>query len=242
LNKEFEIFIDDWHQIVVICYQMTLALSFLIITKYALVFTAKRNSAEKYRFMNENEIKYFWYTGLSLSISFGLFLNSLIVRTHLTYSVFVFKMAISLGIVFAIAYAISTYLNEYYPFRLEKRLSRLRFKKRISPKTGKEMRLLNEEEGDVHLPKEMVKHEHFSAYDCDVWIDDETGFKLIEQYAVDSHALLCTKCKFRTLKKYREELIKEPTYCDSGSVKKFYKCSYCDHLDENNATVAPLGN
>ena len=242
MNKAFEIFVEHWHQIVVIWSQITLLISGLIIGYYLLIMTAHTKPAAKYKFINKNEIKYLWYTTISLAITFSLFLNSLIVRTHVTQTSFVLiiKTFISLIIGFAVGYAISIYLNVYYPFHLEKRLAKLRFKKRISPKTGKEMRLLNEDEEDLHLTAEMIEQENISAFDYDVWLDEETGYKLIEQYEGNSHALLCNNCRFRTLKEYREELIKEPSKSESGKVIKYYKCSHCENLDEKEVTVAPL--
>jgi len=44
---------------------------------------------------------------------------------------------------------------------IEKRLKVLRYKPRISPKTGKPMKLLSEEEEDVHLDEGMQAEETF---------------------------------------------------------------------------------
>jgi hypothetical protein len=242
METQVEIFIDHWHQIALIWSQVALAIAGLIMGYYLLLMTTKSTIAEKYKFVSLNEIKYFWYTALALTISFALFLNSLIVREHETSDNFALtiKVVICGAIAFLIGFMFNKYLNVYYPFKLEKKLSKLRFQKRISPKNNKAMRLLNEDEEDVHLTEEMITHENALAYDYDVWIDDETGYKIIEKYEGNLHALICDKCRFRTLKEYKEEVQVIPTLDKEGSIIKSYKCSYCGNLEEKSSHVAPL--
>jgi len=242
METKFEIFIDHWHQIALIWSQIALGVAALIFGYYLLLLTTSRTSAEKYKFLSTHEIRYFWYTALSLSISLFFFLNSIMVREHETSDNFALIIKITLAgvIAFLIGYVFNTYLKVYYPFILEKKLNNLRFKKRISPETKKEMRLLNEDEEDVHLSDEMIAHEHAYKYDYDVWIDDETGYKIIEKYEGNLLALICDKCRFRTLEEYKEEVTIEPTQTEKGEVVKYYQCSYCDHKEEKTSSVASL--
>lgn len=242
MDTSFEVFIDHWHQIALIWSQITLAIAGIIFGYYLLLMTTRSTLAEKYKFLSTHEIKYLWYTALSLTISFSFFLNSLMVKQHETSDNFALSIKIILsGVIgFLIGYVLNKYLTVFYPFTLEKKLSKLRFRKRISPTTKKELRLLNEDEEDVHLSEEMIAHEDAFAFDYDVWIDDETGYKLIEKYEGNLHALICDKCRFRTLKEYKEEVTVPPTSSEPGTIVKHYKCSYCAHLEQKTSEVAPL--
>ncbi|MEQ6119297.1 hypothetical protein [Reichenbachiella sp. MALMAid0571] len=242
MDSNFDIFVEHWHQIAIIWSQIALAFAGIILAYYLLIFTTRNSIAEKYKFISLNEIKYFWYTALSLTISFTFFLNAIMVKKHSTAHNFdlTVKTILSLGIGFLIGYVINTYLNVYYPFTLEKKLSALRFKKRISPESKKEMRLLNEDQEDIHLSEMMIAEENAFAYDYDVWIDDETGYKLIEKYEGNLHALICDKCRFRTLKEYKEEVESSLVSGEPDSIVKYYKCSYCGHLEEKVSEISKL--
>ena len=62
------------------------------------------------------------------------------------------------------------------------------------------MKLLSEEEEDVHLDEGMQAEENIFSVDYDVWIDEETGFTQIDKYAGHLHALECPECSYQTLK------------------------------------------
>ncbi|MEP2024199.1 MAG: hypothetical protein ABJH98_08480 [Reichenbachiella sp.] len=244
MNNNFDIFVDHWHQIVVIWSQILLFCSAIILLYYVIVLALKRNLVEKYNFISSHEVKYLWYAGMGLSFSFAFFLNSLIVRVHVTPTEYVLavKTFISLIIGVLFASAIKTYLNVYYPFRLEKRLNSIRFQKRISPNTGNEMRLLTESEEDVHLTKEMIEHENIRAYEYDVWLDETNGEKIIEKYEVNRHLIVCDSCNYRTARDIKEEIIEEPTYDRAGEMIRLYKCTYCGHEQHKKSHVAALSN
>src|SRR3989442_12745115 len=80
-------------------------------------------------------------------------------------------------------------LKFYYPFYIEKRLKVLRYMPRVSPKTGKPMKLLSEEEEDAYLDEGMQAEENVFSVDYDVWKDEETGYIQIEKYSGHLHAL-----------------------------------------------------
>ena len=102
------------------------------------------------------------------------------------------------------------------------------------------MRLLTEDEEDIHLTDEMIEHEEAMKYEYDVWIDDETGHKFIERYDGQQHAKLCPSCNFTTLKEYKEEEIEAPSQTKAGLAKKFYRCSYCQHHEAHEVKIAAL--
>jgi DNA-directed RNA polymerase subunit RPC12/RpoP len=120
-------------------------------------------------------------------------------------------------------------LKFYYPFFIEKRLKVLRYKPRVSPKTGKPMKLLSEEEEDAYLDEGMQAEENVFSVDYDVWKDEETGFIKIEKYSGHLHAIQCPECNYQTFKVTREEIVKTPSPTEEGELVKHYTCSYCGH-------------
>ena len=242
MKNDFKIFVDHWHEIVLIWAEITAIASVVIFVYYHLLLVLKRKPTRKHEFMEKNEIRYYWLTAVGLIVSFSLFLNSVIVRENVTSSTFILatKTFVTIGIGFALAYFLNIYLHVYYPFRLEKKLHRLRFKPRVSPVTGNNMRMLTEEEEDVHLTKDMIEHEKINAYEYDVWVDDESDFKLIETYKGSLHLVICEKCSYRTAHEIKEEMIMEPTDKQEGLLKKYYECSYCDNKQTKTSKIAPL--
>lgn len=215
-----------------------LALCALILLGYVMMATAKRSSTEKYAFVASHEIKYFQSAAIIFSISAGLvlfaFLSSQLVGMSVQYY---FAGFVSLGIAFMLAYALNQYFKVYYPFYLEKALRKIRFRPRRSPQ-GNPMKLLHEHEEDVHLAEEMKTLEDAFTFDYDVWYDEKTGYKKIERYAGNLHALVCPHCEFRTLMDYHEEVKQEPTETENGKLTKYYRCSYCGHEEMRDFEIA----
>ena len=105
-----------------------------------------------------------------------------------------------------------------------------RYKPRINPATGNEMRLLSEEEEDVKLDEGMKAEENIFSVDYDVWIDEKTGDVKIEKYQGHLQALQCNTCGFHTMKVVREEIVEQPTASSPGELIKHYQCSYCNSV------------
>ncbi len=149
---------------------------------------------------------------------------------------YIFVAFISFMIAFVVGYGFSAYLKYYYPFTLEKRLKNIRFKN-MKSSSGSKMRLLNEKEEDEHLTDEMLAMEEAMEADFDVWIDESSGEKIIQQYDVTEHALVCPNCNFRTLKERSEEVVSEATETDDGKLLRNYKCTYCGWVEEKEARI-----
>jgi hypothetical protein len=126
-----------------------------------------------------------------------------------------------------VAYIAYLVLEYYYPSVVNKKLRRYRYAPRINPKTGNKMRLLSEEEEDVHLEEGMRAEEGVFSVDYDVWIDEKTGDVKIEKYPGRLQALQCNSCGFYTMRVIREEITRQPTATEPGELVKHYKCSYC---------------
>ena len=92
------------------------------------------------------------------------------------------------------------------------------------------MKLLNEEEEDTYLSKEMQVDELSLKFDYDVWIDEESGYVHIEKYNARIGAIICSNCKFRTLKEIKEEANTDEI--GTEKIIKYYKCSYCNHTEQ----------
>lgn len=220
------------------------AIAFLIVLYYEIRLLTSKSQVKKYEYASSNEVRYFKTASVFFTISITFFIFELVTKVIGLVKGFeyFFIAFISVGIGSMIGYSLYMYFKVYYPFILEKKLSRIRFKTRVSPKTGNEMRLLNELEEDAHLSQEMIDQELNFTYDYDVWIDEESGDKLIERYDGHLHALICPICNFRTLKDYKEKIIKSPTPSEKGLLKKYYKCSYCSHAETREVPIAQIEN
>lgn len=203
------------------------ALGLLIIVGYMVRLASIGDSKDKYDFINRHEINWLWVAAISIIAGTCFYANSSIISiTWLWIFVRVF-VSISMGMITALI--IQNLLKFYYPFFIEKRLKVLRYKPRISPKTGKPMKLLSEEEEDAYLDEGMQAEENVFSVDYDVWKDEETGFIKIEKYSGHLHAIQCPECNYQTFKVAREEIVKNPTPTEEGELVKHYSCSYCGH-------------
>ncbi len=203
------------------------AAGILVILGYIVRLSTVPDNKDKYDFINRHEVNFLWYASLILIAGACFYFNSGIVElTTILVFVRVFLTAM-LGTIAALV--IQNLLKFYYPFFIEKRLKVLRYKPRISPKTGKPMKLLSEEEEDAHLDEGMQAEENVYSVDYDVWKDEETGFIKIEKYAGHLHAIQCPECNYQTFKVQREEIIKQPSELEEGELVKHYQCSYCGY-------------
>jgi hypothetical protein len=193
---------------------------------------------DKYNFISRNEKKLIWYISIFWLLALLLYPRRIVSEAvnHNHLIDFTIALIICLSLTFTIYYI----LKHYYPDFLNKRLNRLRYKPRISPKTGKPMKLLSEEEEDVYLDEGMIAEENVFSVDYDVWIDEETGYSQIEKYSGKYAIMKCPKCGYQTLKIEKEELLIAPSNVSSGELLKRYRCSYCNHTEKEIFHVAKL--
>jgi DNA-directed RNA polymerase subunit RPC12/RpoP len=203
------------------------AVGLLVIVGYIVRLASIGDNKDKYDFINRHEINWLWIAAISIITGACFFANSSIITiTPLWIFVRVF-VSISMGMITALI--LQNLLKFYYPFFIEKRLKVLRYKPRVSPKTGKPMKLLSEEEEDAYLDEGMQAEENVFSVDYDVWKDEETGFIKIEKYSGHLHAIQCPECNYQTFKVTREEIVKTPSPTEEGELVKHYTCSYCGH-------------
>lgn len=195
----------------------------------------------KHDFVNDNEIKLFWYSMLSLSIGVGLWLNVTFHETVKEEMIWFFVrlfMTASFTTIFALVF--NSLINVYYPFQVEKKLNTLRHKPRINPNNNNKMKLLDEESEDKYLTAKMIEEESNHSVDYDVWLDEATGYTKIEKYDGSSLAVECPNCGYRTLRVEEEEVILSPTVDSEGELLEYYKCSYCDFRERRTVTTKRL--
>lgn len=202
-------------------------LGLLVIVGYVAKLLSIGDNKSKYDFINKHEINWLWVATIAIITGICFYANSNIIEIT---SLWIFVRGfttVSMGMIAALI--IQNLLKFYYPFFIEKRLKVLRYKPRISPKTGKPMKLLSEDEEDAYLDEGMQAEENVFSVDYDVWKDDESGYIKIEKYSGHLHAIQCPECNYQTFKVTREEIIKAPTPTEEGELLKHYNCSYCGH-------------
>jgi len=220
---------------------LMLGLSILVFLIYHLRLALINDYKIKYDFINNNEIRSYMISGFLLVLAGWFFLNSLFSdREQIEAGIFIARLLGTL--IFASIFLVVVYnvLKIYYPAVVEKKLHKWRYIPRLSPETGKPMKLLSEDEEDVHLTEGMQAEEEVFSIDYDVWIDEETGFTKIEKYDGHLHAEKCVNCGFQTLKVVREEIISSPTVHDKGELMKYYECTYCGHKDRKIFKVGQI--
>jgi hypothetical protein len=210
-------------------------ISVLIVVYHMIRLSAMSDAKAKYDFINKSEIKTLWVASIILITGCCFFANSAVPEfTFLWIFVRLFT-TVSMGMIVGLIF--QNLLKFYYPFFIEKRLKALRYKPRISPKTGKAMKLLSEEEEDAYLDEGMQAEENVFSIDYDVWKDEETGYVKIEKYSGHLHALRCPECNYQTFKVVREEIIKAPSLTEEGELTKHYQCGYCGYKAKKTVTL-----
>ena len=139
---------DSWNALAANLAYVCWAAGILIVLGYFIRLATNGDNKDKYDFINKYEISVLWIATIIIITGAGFYFNSNIVELK---TVFIFVrpfLTIMMGLISAVI--IQNLLKFYYPFYIEKRLKVLRFKPRISPKTGKPMKLLSEEEEDVY--------------------------------------------------------------------------------------------
>lgn len=238
-------FFETWDSYLVLGSYVCFGLALLIILFHEARIMMTSNAKNRYDYVNEHEIRYFWYAIIAFIAGVSLYLSAVItpivpVDSSLKLYVSIFFLA---GFV-VIAYLIlSSMVKILYPRFLENRLMRIRNKPRISS-AGNSMRKLSADEGAVHL-EDSQRSEHKSeihSVEYDVWLDEKTGEKKVEKYMAYQHAEKCSECGYYTMKIDTEEIVKQPTAHEEGILLEHYRCSYCKHREAREVPIAALSS
>jgi len=220
-----------------------IAVLILLFHEARIIMTA--NNKDRYDYVNDREIRYFWYAIIAFIAGVSLFFSAEITPIFpIDNSLKIYVSIFFLGGFVVIAYLIlSNVVRILYPRFLESRLMRIRNKPRISA-AGNKMRKLSEEEEAVHLEESQIA-EQFSAIhsaEYDVWLDEKTGEKKVEKYMAYKHAEKCGECGFFTMKIDTEEVVKKPSEQEEGLLLEHYRCSYCKHREARQVPIAALSS
>ncbi len=226
---------DGWNAMAANLAYVFWAASILIAIGYFIRLAGIGGNKDKYDFINRHEIKLLWIAAIVFVIGLCFYANSNIENFSAVLFFVRGFMTIAFGMI--VALIIQNLLKFYYPFFIEKRLKVLRYKPRVSPKTGKPMKLLSEEEEDVYLDEGMQAEENVFSVDYDVWKDEETGHIQVEKYAGHLHAIQCPECNYQTFKVSKEEIIKAPTALVEGEIVKHYLCGYCGYKAKKSVAL-----
>ena len=211
------------------------AIAVLIVIGHIIRLATMNDAKVKYDFINRSEIMTLWIASVILIIGCCFFANSRIEELSAVWIFVRVFLTVSMGMI--VALIVQNLLKFYYPFYIEKRLKVLRYRPRISPKTGKPMKLLSEAEEDTYLDEGMQAEENVFSIDYDVWKDLETGYIKIEKYSGHLHAIQCPECNYQTFKIVKEEILKHPTPSEEGELMKHYQCGYCGYKAKKNVTL-----
>ncbi len=231
-------FIGTWNYWAKIIAIASFAISAFFSLRYYLKLLITKDPKTRYDLINEREISALRGGAVFLVIALAFFANSFLDQIGIFWFSIRGISTVGFGVILGVI--LQNMLKFYYPFYVEKRLKKLRYKPRVSPKTGKEMKLLSEEEEDVYLDEGMQAEEDTFSIDYDVWVDEETGYTKIEKYSGHMHALQCPECNYQTFKVEKEEIIAQPTEIDEGELIKYFECGYCGHKESRNFKVAKI--
>ncbi len=215
-------------------------IGFIILITHWIKSKSYKDLKAKYDYLSIKEVKNLNRAVGAFAIALSCFINT--VYSEIVAESFVWwgvRLFISLCF-FTLVFYISFLMFKYsYPSKLHKKLRKFRYTPRVSP-DGNEMKLLSEEEEDVHLDPGMRAEEDVFSIDYDVWIDESTGFVQIEKYPGHLQALECNSCGFQTMKTVKEEIITHPTHEMSGQLIKNYECIYCGAKRRKNFRIAKI--
>ena len=211
------------------------AVAVLIVIGHIVKLSITNDAKAKYDYINRLEIKTLWIASIVLILGSCFYFNSNVVELNAVWFFVRVFVTFSMGMI--VALILQNLLKFYYPFFIEKRLKVLRYKPRVSPKTGKAMKLLSEEEEDAYLDEGMQAEENVFSIDYDVWKDEETGYVKIEKYSGHLHAIQCPECNYQTFKVVKEEIVKVATPAEEGELMKHYLCGYCGFKAKKMVTL-----
>lgn len=221
-------FIVVWHDTMILGAIFMFAVGLIIYFYHNIKVSAISDYHLRHDYINRSEIKNYKLVYYCFGVAAALLIN-LYQMSEMRQVEFWFYMRLCMSIAGGtiIGYVAHLILEYYYPTILDRKLKKWRFMPRVNPKNGNKMRLLSEEEEDVHLQEGMIAEENVFSIDYDVWIDEKTGEVLIEKYEGRLQALRCGNCGFYTMRVVKEEVTKAPSSDEAGELVKSYQCSYC---------------
>lgn len=220
-------FLNLWHLAMITGAIVMTAAAILIYILHAVRTRTIKDYKAKYNYISEHEIKNYKRIFICLGLATTLLINIYGMGELKQIGVWFFvRLFISIAGGTLVAYVAFLILEYYYPTVLHRKLQKWRYMPRRSS-AGNEMRLLSEDEEDVHLAEGMQAEENVFTIDYDVWYDEKSGEVKVEKYPGHLQALKCNSCGFYTMKVVREEITRQPANGVTGELIKHYQCYYC---------------
>lgn len=226
-------FIEGFHQTMIIGAIGFVILGFIVFAFYQVRVSMIKDYKEKHDYISVNEISWLKRVFFCFAISVAMLINLYgMGKTNLGNVGMWFFVRLIMGIAGGtlIATVSALVLQYWYPSKLNGKLQKWRYMPRINPKTGSKMKLLTEEEEDVHLDLGMQAEENIFSIDYDVWVDEQTGDVKIEKYLGHLTGLRCNNCGFYTMKVWREEIVERHEDGTPKELLKHYQCAYCKNV------------
>ncbi len=224
-------FLETWNEIMFYSTIGMVVLAILVYLIYKVRVSAIKELKNKYDYINASEIKWFkWvfiFVGLALACMINMYGQDKFTEMGVWFYV---RLFMSIAGATLVSYVASLVLDFYYPTVLNVKLRKLRYTPRVNPKTGNKMKLLSEDEEDVHLNEGMQAEENIFSIDYDVWIDEQNNDVHIEKYNGHLVALQCHNCGFYTMRVTREEIVERDEDGAPKELLKHYQCSYCKNI------------
>lgn len=220
-------FFDYWYQAMIIGALIMVGAAAVVYFLHQIRVSSIGDAKSKYDFINTREIPQYRLMFIFLGIAAMMAINLYGMGKDLQMGIWFFiRLFISFAGGTLIVYVAFLILQYYYPTILNRKLKKWRYTPRKS-KAGNAMRLLGEEEEDVHLEEGMKAEESAFSIDYDVWVDEKTGEVKVEKYPGHLQALQCNSCGFYTMRVVREEITRQPAGDVQGELIKHYQCQYC---------------
>jgi len=220
-------FLNFWHSSMIIGSIIMIVAGIVIYLVHKLRVSTITEYKGKYDYLNAKEIKNYKSVFLCFGIATMMIINLYSAGKFNSVELWFFvRLFISVAGGILISYVAFLVLDYYYPTVLNRKLRKWRYTPRIT-KAGNKMRLLSEEEEDVHLAEGMQAEENVFSIDYDVWVDEKTGDVKIEKYPGHLQAIQCNSCGFYTMRVTKEDITRQPTKDAPGELIKNYQCSYC---------------
>jgi hypothetical protein len=226
-NEPSSPFLDLWHLAMITGAIVMTAAAIGIYIVHNIRIASIKDYKGKYNYINENEIKNYKRVFVCFGLATMLLINLYgMGKLHNIGVWFFVRLFISVSGGTLVAYVAFLVLEYYYPTVVHRKLNKWRYMPRKGT-SGVPLRLLSEEEEDVHLAEGMQAEENVFSIDYDVWMDEKSGEVKIEKYPGHLQALKCNSCGFYTMKVVREEITRQPGKDVMGELIKHYQCYYC---------------
>ena len=224
-------FLETWNQVMMMGGFAILLAGIIYYFLYFFRVSIIPDFKARYDFINTREINWFKRVFLLMGIGVACLINTYAANKITDMGTWFFvRIFFSIAGATLIAYIAALVLSFWYPTKLNAKLRKWRYMPRINPKTGNKMKLLSEDEEDVHLDAGMIAEENVFSIDYDVWIDEKTKDVQIEKYPGHLTALRCNNCGFYTMKVVKEEIVEMNQDGTPKELLKNYQCSYCKNV------------